>query len=88
MHTADMNTTFTQSPISPPKTATTHSASLENCDAVMVSLRGGRFVIVRRDGPKRMFPVEPICKRIRDLQPGDAVFYKGQRETVHSLCVY
>ena len=61
---------------------------LENCDAVMVALSRTRFAIIHRDDAKRMVPAERICKRIRDLKPGDEVIYNGRRETVHGLCAF
>ena len=67
--------------------------SLDDCDAVIIALKAmvgpPRYVIVRQDErQRRMFPTERICKRIRDLQPGDEVIYNGRRETVHGLCAF
>jgi len=64
-----------------------HNSSLDNADAVIIALESKKFVIVRSDDPKRLVP-EPICKRIRDLQPGDTVHYQGSRETVCGLRRY
>jgi hypothetical protein len=61
--------------------------SLEDADAVIIALRSKRFVIVRQDDTGRLYP-EPLCKRIRDLRPGDTVHYQGKRDTVCGLCAY
>ena len=65
----------------------THNSSLENADAVIVALESKKFVIVRRDDSRRLLP-DPICKRIRDLKPGDTVQYQGLRETVCGVSRY
>ncbi|TWU04565.1 hypothetical protein [Stieleria varia] len=62
--------------------------SLANCDAVIIALQSRRFVIVYRDRPTRMLPVDQICRPVRSLQPGQCVFYKGRVETVRALAVY
>ncbi len=64
-----------------------HHRSLENAEAVIIALKSRRFVIVRKHGPKRLY-AEPICKRIRDLRPGDPVNYRGRLDTVCGLCAY
>ena len=68
-------------------TAVTFSR-LENCDAVIVGLSPTRYAIIRRDEAARLVPVERICKRIRDLRPGDEVIYNGQRETIHRISAF
>lgn len=66
----------------------TERETLENCDAVMVALGNRRYVIIRRDEPTELRSLDPRRSRIRDLQPGDQVVYKGQQTFVRSLQVY
>lgn len=66
----------------------TNERKLENAKAIIIALRSKRFVIVRQNERKRLFPTNPICKRIRDLEPGDEVIYEGQSDSVMSLCEY
>lgn len=66
----------------------TPSLTIENCDALMISLTSQRFVIVRRDGPIRIWSAEQICRPLRNLRPGEPVYYNGRRETVRALAVY
>ena len=68
------------------ETQTQHSP-LEDADALIIALQSQRFVIVRKDEPKRLYP-DPICKRIRDLKPGDAVHYQGTMNTVCGVLAY
>ena len=72
----------------PPEQQSVKSTSLENADALLIALRSQRYVVVRRDRPLRLVPAERICKPVRDLKPGDEVFYNGRRDEVLSLCVY
>ena len=65
----------------------TNPDSLEVCRAVMLGL-GPRYLIVRSDGPIPLRSLLPQRRRVRDLQPGDEVLYKGERVTVRSLEVY
>ncbi len=60
---------------------------LESCEAVMIGL-SRRFVIVWRDDPCRLQVTQPRRDRVRDLQPGDEVVYKGETEVVRSLAIY
>ena len=64
-----------------------NARSLEEAEALIIALKSRRFVIVRKDDPKRLYP-EPICKRIRDLRPGDTVHYPGTLDTVCALGEY
>ena len=75
-----------ESPLQPSQT--TPISRLENCDAVMIAIGPTRYLIVRREDAKRVTPLERICKRIRDLKPGDEIFYHGRRETVFGVCAY
>ncbi|MEM9587154.1 MAG: hypothetical protein AAGA03_07725 [Planctomycetota bacterium] len=62
--------------------------SLDTCQAVLIGLDSGRFVVVRREGPRDLWPLTPLCKRVRDLTFGDQVMYKGKRYTVRAVVVY
>ena len=62
--------------------------NLESCEAVLIGFSTHRFVIVRRCEPSHLRLAERAQKRIRDLQPGDRVFYKGQLQVIRSLEVY
>ncbi len=64
-----------------------HHRSLEDATAVIIALKSRRFVIVRKDEPKPLYP-EPICKRIRDLRAGDTIHYHGKRDTVCGIDAY
>ena len=61
--------------------------SLEDCEAVCVWFSPLNCAIVWRDRPKHVRPVER-GKRIRDLQPGDRVTFKGQPRVVRKVEVY
>ena len=74
--------------IVPPTSPPLDRSSLESCQAVIVGLGLRRFVVVRREGPPVLRQVEPKRERVRDLQPGDEVPYKGRREVVRSLQVF
>ena len=60
----------------------------ENAEALIIALRSRRFVIIRQDAPKRLLAANPICKRIRDLRPGDEVYYDGKPDQILSLAEY
>ena len=64
------------------------SPTLENCEALMVSLASQRFVIVRRDGKIRIWSAEQICRPVRQLRPGERVYYNGDLDTVRATAVY
>ena len=61
---------------------------LEKCQAVMIGFNSRRFVIVRRDGSTPLRLCDGPRKRVRDLQPGDKVIYKGQLHVVKTLQIY
>lgn len=71
-----------------PEASPTPESPLETCSAVIIGLGLRRFVIVRRDEPSQMQHVSPPRTRIRDLQPGDEVLYKGRRHIVRRLEIY
>ncbi|MCA9137234.1 MAG: hypothetical protein KDB00_10755 [Planctomycetales bacterium] len=54
----------------------------------MISLASQRFVIVRRNEKIRIWSAEQICRPVRDLRPGEQVYYNGNRDTVRALAVY
>ena len=72
----------------PPTESLPASKTLENCDALMIGLRSHRVLIVHRDGPIRVWSAERLCKPLRELQPGESVYYNGNREEVRRVCVY
>jgi hypothetical protein len=61
---------------------------LELCQAVMLGLGPRRYLIVRRERPSLLHACGAASKRIRDLQPGDEVIYRGERVVVRSVEVY
>lgn len=64
------------------------SASIENCDALLIALASQRFVIVRRGGKIRIWSAEQLCRPVRELRPGEAVYYDGRPDQVRALVVY
>ena len=66
----------------------TRPNALEACNAVMIGLGPRWFVIIRRDDEPRLQRVVSTPARIRDLVPGDEVFYKGRRHVVRSVQPY
>ena len=45
-------------------------------------------MVIRRDGVVPLRTAHPKRERVRDLQPGDEVIYKGQRVVVRSVEIY
>jgi hypothetical protein len=62
--------------------------SLDDCQAALLCLSTRQFVVVRFDEPRNLWPIDGGWEKIRDLQPGDDVVYKGRRATVLALEVY
>ncbi len=61
---------------------------VEDCQALAFWLSRRHCVIVWRDGPRRLRPVDQ-GKRIRDLRVGDEVFLAdGEPHTICSVGVY
>lgn len=61
---------------------------VEDCQALAFWLSRRHCVIVWRDGPRRLRPVDE-GKRIRDLRAGDEVFLAdGEPHTICSVSVY
>ncbi len=63
-------------------------ATLESCHSVIVCLNNRRFVVVRHEEPKDLWPIDGGWQKLRDLQPGDEVIYKGQRTRVRAVDIY
>jgi hypothetical protein len=66
-------------------------ATLDNCFALKFDFagpdaQGTRSVIVWRDGPKNIRPLEKT--RLRDVRPGDHVESFGKRECVVAVEIY
>lgn len=61
---------------------------LENCDSIILCLSDRRFVVIRTDTPKDLWPINGGWEVLRKLQPGDPVVYKGKRTEVRALDVY
>jgi hypothetical protein len=66
-------------------------ATLDDCFAVKFDLEGAQdngtsSLIVWRDGPKNIRPIE--SKRLRDLRPGDYVQSFGKRKRVLAIEIY
>lgn len=62
--------------------------SVQNCEAMLICLNSGRFVVARPNEPKDLWPVDGGWQKLRELKPGDEVIYKGDRTTVRALDVY
>ena len=62
--------------------------SLEDAEALAVWFSSLHCVIVWRDGPHHLQPVNRSTQRLRDIQPGDEVTWRGQSRTVKSIAVY
>ena len=62
--------------------------SLGECESLLVCLNNRRFVVVRPDEPKDLWPIGGGWDRVRELKPGDEVVYKGQRTNVRAIDVY
>jgi len=60
---------------------------IENAQALAFWLGPLHCVIAWRDGPQRLRPADG-AKRIRDIQPGDEVFWRDEPRTVRSVAVY
>ena len=76
---------------SPPEYRTETSvddASIADCEALLVCLNSGRFVVVRPSEPKDLWPVDGGWEKIRELTPGDEVVYKGNKSIVRAVEVY
>lgn len=67
---------------------TLEQTALEDCDAVLICLNTRRFVVVRYAEPKNLWPIDGGWEKLRRLQPGDQVVYKGLIATVLALEVY
>jgi hypothetical protein len=60
--------------------------SLETCPRMMICLSSRRFVIVQPEGPQRdLWPVNGGWEKIRNLQAGDEVVYRGCLATVRAV---
>ena len=64
------------------------SPTIETCDALMIALDSQRLVIVRRDDKIRIWSAEQLCRPVRQLPPGDRVYYNGGLDKVRALAVY
>ncbi len=64
-------------------------ASVDDCEALLICLHTGRFVVARPDQPKRnLWPINGGWEKIRRLRVGDQVVYKGSTATVMAMEVY
>lgn len=61
--------------------------AIESAEALAFWFSPLHCVIVWRDGPKYLRPADR-SKRIRDIRPGDEVFWRDQPRTVRSVAVY
>ena len=61
---------------------------VESAEALAFWFSSLHCVIVWRDGPHHLKPVNPATSRIRDIQPGDEVTWKGEPRTIKSVAVY
>lgn len=74
------------------QTAPGESVTLQDCQALMVCLDGGRFAIVSVDaGLDGASPAILICDEkpdLRDLVAGDRVLYRGDECRVRAIAIY
>ena len=61
---------------------------LESAEALACWFSSLHCVIVWRDGPHHLQPVDRATRRLRDIQPGDEVTWRGQARKVKSVAVY
>ena len=61
---------------------------LENAQALAFWFSPLRCVIVWQDNPGHLQPVNRETKRLRDIQPGDEVYWRGELQTIKSVAVY
>ena len=62
--------------------------TFDDCQAILVCLNNGTFVVVRHDEPKNLWPLRGGWQAMRRLRAGDDVIYKGERARVLALDVY
>lgn len=63
-------------------------ASVQTCEALLICLSNRRFVVVHPDEQKDLWPVRGGWEKVRELQPGDEVIYKGEQAIVRAVDVY
>ena len=61
---------------------------LETAEALAFWFSALHCVIVWRDGPHHLQPVNRATRRLRDIRPGDEVTWRGQPRTVKSVAVF
>jgi hypothetical protein len=71
-----------------PKRTDDDRADPETCESTILCLNNRRFVVVRHDEPKDLWPIDGGWSKLRQLQPGDEVIYKGERARVLAVDVY
>ena len=71
-----------------PESEMSESRSLFNCQAMLVGLKGGRFIVVRLDEASEMAFVNATKKDLRDMDAGDEVIYRGKRSIVQAVDYY
>lgn len=64
------------------------SPSMENCDALLVSLASRRIIVARRGQRVCLWSAERFCRPLRSIKPGEKVFYNGQLDTVRAIAIY
>ena len=62
--------------------------ALADCEALLVCLNNGRFVVVRPAEPRDLWPVSGGWEKVRELAAGDEVIYKGGKAVVRAIEVY
>ena len=66
--------------------------TLDNCHAIQFYFEpegdaAASSLIVWRDGPKHTRPLDK-SKRLRDMRPGDVLFFNGRTLTIRQLEIY
>ncbi len=64
------------------------AAPPDRCDAVIIGLQSKRFVIVRRDGAKRIWSAKRLCRPVGEFVPGEPVYYGGRRDVIRVIRAY
>lgn len=63
-------------------------ATLGTCESVILCLSNRRFVVVRPDDPRDLWPLDGGWPKLRHLRVGDEVIHKGERTRIRAVDVY
>jgi len=60
----------------------------EQCEALLIALASRRYVIIRRDGPIRLWSADQLCRPVRHFRVGESVYYDGKPDRVRAIGIY